>query len=46
MLFRSLFAFVNIIADVMITQPNEIDKFYEETVPENLKEAISKRDGR
>lgn len=43
---RKLFAFVNIIADVMITQPNEIDKFYEETVPENLKEAINKRDSK
>ena len=41
---RKLFAFVNIISDVMITQPNEIDKFYDETVPENLKEAINKRD--
>lgn len=43
---RKLFAFVNIIADVMITQPNEIDKFYDETVPENLKEAINKRDNK
>ncbi|WP_395047976.1 DUF4145 domain-containing protein [Flavobacterium sp.] len=43
---RKLFAFVNIISDVMITQPNEIDKFYEETVPENLKQAINKRDGK
>ncbi|WP_272151106.1 DUF4145 domain-containing protein [Tenacibaculum aiptasiae] len=41
---RKLFAFVNIIADVMITQPNEIDKFYEETIPENSKNAIDKRD--
>lgn len=43
---RKLFAFVNIIADVMITQPNEIDKFYEDTVPQNLKEAINKRDSK
>lgn len=43
---RKLFAFVNIIADVMITQPNEINKFYDETIPENLKSAIDKRDGR
>lgn len=43
---RKLFAFVNIIADVMITQPNEIDKFYDETVPDDLKEAINKRDGK
>ncbi len=41
---RKLFVFINIIADVMITQPNEIDKFYDETVPDNLKEAINKRD--
>jgi len=43
---RKLFAFVNIIADVMITQPNEIDKFYDETIPENLKNAIDRRDGK
>ena len=43
---RKLFAFVNIIADVLITQPNEIEKFYEEKVPEKMKEAINKRDGK
>ena len=43
---RKLFAFVNIITDVMITQPNEIDKFYDETIPENLKNAIDRRDGK
>ncbi len=41
---RKLFAFVNIIADVLITQPNEIDKFYTEVVPDKQKEAIKKRD--
>ncbi len=43
---RKLFAFVNIIADVMITQPNEIEKFYDEKVPDNQKDAINKRDGK
>ena len=43
---RKLFAFVNIIADVMITQPNEIDKFYNEVIPEKQKNAIEKRDGK
>lgn len=43
---RKLFAFVNIITDVMITQPNEIDKFYDETVPTEQKEAIERRDSK
>jgi hypothetical protein len=41
---RKLFAFVNIIADVMITQPKEIEKFYNEKVPDEQKKAIDKRD--
>jgi len=43
---RKLFAFVNIIADVMITQPKEIEKFYDEKIPNNLKIEINKRDGK
>lgn len=43
---KKLFAFVNIIADVMITQPKEIDKFYEEKVPDSSKDAIDKRDNK
>lgn len=41
-----LFVFVNIICDILITQPKNIDDSYENTVPENLKQAIDKRDGR
>ena len=43
---RKLFAFINIIADVMITQPNEIDKFYDENIPSSTKKAINKRDSK
>jgi endogenous inhibitor of DNA gyrase (YacG/DUF329 family) len=43
---RKLFAFVNVIADVMITQPNEIEKFYNDQIPEDQKEAIKKRDSK
>lgn len=41
---KKLFAFVNIIADVMITQPSEIDKFYNDKVPIKSKDEIKKRD--
>ena len=40
-----LFAFVNIIADTLITQPRQIAEFYTEVVPEKDKLAIQKRDG-
>ena len=39
----NLFNLVNIIADVMITQPKEIDKLYN-SLPENQIDAINKRD--
>ena len=41
-----LFVFINIICDILITQPKNIEDSYELTIPENLKEAIDKRDGR
>jgi len=41
-----LFVFINIICDILITQPKNIDDSYATTIPENLKEAIDKRDGR
>lgn len=41
---HKLFAFINIICDNQITQPKQIDEFYQQNVPDNLKEAISKRD--
>jgi len=43
---KKLFAFINIITDVMITQPNEIDKFYNEKIPDAIKGQINKRDGK
>jgi hypothetical protein len=41
-----LFVFLNIICDILITQPKNIDDSYENTIPDNLKQAIDKRDGR
>jgi len=38
-----LFKILNFIAEKMITEPNEIDKFYDE-LPEKAKEAVEKRD--
>ena len=43
-LAHKLFSFVNIICDVMITQPKLIDEVYDSKIPDNLKEAINKRD--
>ena len=42
-LVLKLFDFINFIAEKMITEPKEIDKFYDD-LPESLKEAINKRD--
>ena len=41
-----LFGFVNIIAEMLISQPKKIKEFYEMNIPENLREQISKRDGK
>ncbi len=38
-----LFSLINLIADVMISQPNEIDKLYK-TLPESNLKSIDKRD--
>jgi hypothetical protein len=40
-----LFSLVNIVTDVMISQPKQINALYESVVPEETKEAIMKRDG-
>lgn len=40
-----LFGFINVIAEIMITQPRQIDEFYDLKIPSGAKEAISKRDG-
>lgn len=41
-----IFGFVNIITDILITQPKQIDEFYEFKIPEQAKDAIDKRDGK
>ena len=42
---EKLFSLINIICDNQITQPKLIDQFYQEKIPQNLKDAIDKRDG-
>lgn len=39
-----LFGFINVICDIMITQPNKIDEFYNLNLTDDLKNAIAKRD--
>lgn len=41
-----LFGFINVICEIMITQPKQIDEFYDYNIPDNLKDAIDKRDGK
>jgi hypothetical protein len=41
-----LFGFINVICEIMITQPKQIDEFYELNIPDNLKDAINRRDGK
>jgi len=41
---NSLFGFVNIICEVLISQPKKIEEFYNSNVPEGAKEGIKKRD--
>lgn len=41
-----LFELVNLIAEVMITQPKQVQSLYESIVPAELRNAIDKRDGR
>lgn len=43
-LVLKLFELINFISEKMITEPKEVDTFYE-ALPENTKEAINKRDG-
>jgi len=40
-----LFGLVNVIAEVMISQPKQIDELYNSVVPDAQKKAIAKRDG-
>lgn len=39
-----LFGFVNIITDILISQPKQIDEFYDLKIPESAKAAINRRD--
>jgi len=41
---QKLFGFINIICDYLITQPKNIDSFYDEKVPDTAKDQIDKRD--
>jgi hypothetical protein len=41
---NTLFGLVNLIADVMITQPKHVEELYKTIVPETQREAINKRD--
>ena len=43
---EKLFGLVNLITEVMITQPKHINELYNNTLPENQKKAIDKRDGK
>lgn len=43
---NKLFDLINIIAQVMITQPKEIFALYENIIPDDKKEAIEKRDNK
>lgn len=40
-----LFGFLNIICDILITQPRKIKEFYEIKIPQGAKDSINKRDG-
>ena len=41
---NKLFDLVNLIADVMITQPKHVEEMFNTVVPENQRQAIEKRD--
>ncbi|GAB2557236.1 hypothetical protein GCM10027190_03890 [Spirosoma areae] len=41
---HALFGFVNIICEVLISQPKKIKEYYENNIPEALRNAIAKRD--
>lgn len=43
---NKLFVFLNVICDTMITQPKNIDAFYDDVIPDGAKAAIDKRDGK
>lgn len=40
----ALFGFINIICEVLITQPKKIKEYYENNIPKDIREKIDKRD--
>ena len=40
----ALFGFINIICEVLITQPKKIKEYYENNIPEGIRKNIEKRD--
>lgn len=42
----ALFGFINIICEVLISQPKKIREYYEKNLPENIRAGIDKRDGK
>ena len=42
---NQLFGLLNLIAEVMITQPKHVESLYTSVVPESVRKAIKKRDG-
>lgn len=42
----ALFGFVNIICEMLISQPKKVKEYYEKHVPEEIRNAIEKRDGK
>jgi len=42
---RQLFGLVNLVADVMVSQPKHVDALYKAIVPDSARRAIGKRDG-
>lgn len=41
---HALFGFVNIICEMLISQPKKVKEFYEKHIPENIRNGIEKRD--
>ncbi len=41
---HALFGFVNIICEMLISQPKKVKEYYEKNIPENIRNIIEKRD--
>jgi len=42
----ALFGFVNIICEMLITQPKKVKEYYDKHIPESIKTVIDRRDGK